>query len=139
MKRNLSSFIVNRPENKNYVIFKFNIPPVNRLNLESLVELNKQLDAIENDQTIRGVILTSVRYFKKINLYSFLKFFKFKKIENTFSAGVDIMEMYNCETKRLENFWIRVQDFWLKLYGSKKIYIAAINVILFINLVKKIF
>ena len=46
------------------------------------------------------------------------------------------MEMYNCETKRLENFWINVQDFWLKLYGSKKIYIAAINVILFIHLIK---
>ena len=47
------------------------------------------------------------------------------------------MEMYNCETKRLEKFWINVQDFWLKLYGSKKIYIAAINVILFINLIKE--
>lgn len=54
--------------------------------------------------------------------------FLLKEVNNVFSAGVDILEMYKPDLKRLEQFWISVQDFWIKLYGSKKAYIAAINV-----------
>ena len=45
-----------------------------------------------------------------------------------FSAGVDIMEMYKCDVKRLARFWTSVQELWLRLYGSRKVYVAAINV-----------
>ncbi|CAF0705140.1 unnamed protein product [Brachionus calyciflorus] len=97
-------------ENKSeeYAIFRLNKPPVNSLNLEYLNLLNNQLDEFERNPKLKGIILTS-------------------DVKSTFSAGVDILEMYKCEPKRLEAVWRAVQDFWIKLYGSKKIYIAALN------------
>jgi hypothetical protein len=38
------------------------------------------------------------------------------------------MEMYKAKEERLAKFWTSMQDFWIKLYGSKNVYIAAINV-----------
>lgn len=37
------------------------------------------------------------------------------------------MEMYKCNEQRLRAFWISLQEFWLRLYGSSKFYLAAIN------------
>merc|ERR1712127_924148 len=36
-------------------------------------------------------------------------------------------EMYQGKEDRLRQFWTALQDFWLRLYGSNKVYIAAIN------------
>jgi hypothetical protein len=48
-------------ETKNdYVILKFNKPPVNSLSLETLSLVTKQFDSFEKDQQVKGVILTSV-------------------------------------------------------------------------------
>jgi len=44
-----------------------------------------------------------------------------------FSAGLDIMELYQAEPERLESLWAGVQNLWEKLYGSQKIYIAAVS------------
>ena len=44
------------------------------------------------------------------------------------------MEMYKCKEERLRLFWHNLQDFWIKLYGSNKTYIAAINVSVFTKL-----
>lgn len=87
---------------------KLNKAPVNSLNLEFLTELNIQLEKIENSADIKGVILTS-------------------NFPNIFSAGLDILEMYDSKPDRVRQFWSALQDFWMKLYGSSKIYIAAIN------------
>lgn len=93
---------------KGYVILKMNKAPVNSLNLEFLTALNIQLDKIEQSADIKGVILTS-------------------QMPTIFSAGLDILEMYNSQPERIRAFWSALQDFWMKLYGSSKIYIAAIN------------
>ena len=93
---------------KNYGILRMNRTPVNSLNLDFLTELNIQLDKIEQSNDINGVILTS-------------------QIPNIFSAGLDIMEIYQIKADRGKQFWNAVQEFWIKLYGSDKIYIAAIN------------
>lgn len=93
---------------KGYLILKLNKGPVNSMNLEFLTALNIQLDKIEQDASVKGVILTS-------------------NCPNIFSAGLDIMEMYNSQPERIRQFWSVLQDFWMKLYGSSKIYIAAIN------------
>lgn len=45
-----------------------------------------------------------------------------------FSAGLDIMEMYQKSPERCAEFWRAVQEMWLKLYGSNMVVIAAINV-----------
>jgi len=92
-----------------YVILKLNKAPVNSLNLDFLTALNIQLDKLEQAPDVKGVILTS-------------------NVANIFSGGLDILEMYESKPDRIRQFWSALQDFWIKLYGSSKIYIAAINV-----------
>lgn len=45
-----------------------------------------------------------------------------------FSAGLEITEMYQPDEARLREFWRTLQEFWIKLYGSQMITIAAITV-----------
>lgn len=101
-------FYVEERTEQGYAIFRLNKRPVNSLNLEFLTALNIQLDKFEQTKNIQGIILTS-------------------NMPNIFSAGLDIMEMYNPKPDRLRQFWSALQEFWIKLYGSNKIYIAAIN------------
>ncbi len=115
-----SLFYIEDHKDKGYVIFKLNRAPVNSLNLEFLTELNIQLEKFEESKDFKGVILTS-------------------NLPNIFSAGLDIMEMYQCKPDRVRQFWVALQDFWLKLYGSNKIYIAAINVRIFNLLLSSLF
>lgn len=101
-------FYLDDHRDKGYVVLRLNKAPVNSLNLEFLTALNIQLDKIEQSKDIKGVILTS-------------------NLQNIFSAGLDILEMYDSKTERIRQFWSALQNFWIKLYGSSKIYIAAIN------------
>ncbi|CAF0705138.1 unnamed protein product [Brachionus calyciflorus] len=102
------NFYVEEYKDKGYMVLKFNKAPVNSLNLEFLTELNIQLDKIEQSKDIKGVILTS-------------------HLPNIFSAGLDILEMYQIKQERGTQFWTALQETWIKLYGSNKIFIAAIN------------
>ena len=45
----------------NYLTLKLNNKPANTLSLEFINEINANLDKIEQDKTVHGVILTSVR------------------------------------------------------------------------------
>jgi len=82
--------------------------PVNSLNTELLSALKASLlESKENRST--GIILTS-------------------SLPTAFSAGLDIMEMYNSDAKRLSNFWHTLQDTWLTLYSLEIPVAAAINV-----------
>ncbi len=100
---------IEQGKSKNSVVLKLNRFPVNTFNLEFLNQLNKQLDEIENSNEIQGVILTS-------------------SLPNIFSAGLELSELYPGKVENVRSFWSAFQDFWYKLYGSKKIYVAAINV-----------
>jgi 3,2-trans-enoyl-CoA isomerase len=82
--------------------------PVNSLNLELLTELTTTLEKLENDKQINGLILTSAQ-------------------PKIFSAGLDIMEMYNPKPERVREFWKALQNFWMKLYVSPLATVAAIN------------
>lgn len=103
-----SPFLIEDHKEKGYAIFKLNKSPVNSLSLEFLTELSIQLDKLEENKDIKGVILTS-------------------NCPNIFSAGLDIMEMYQIKPDRGRQFWTALQEVWIKLYGSNKVYIAAIN------------
>ncbi|KAL4712022.1 hypothetical protein ACJJTC_003689 [Scirpophaga incertulas] len=81
--------------------------PVNSLNLDLLQEMDKALVEIDKNKA-RAMILTSAS-------------------PTVFSAGLDIMEMYKPDPKRVELFWTTLQGVWLKLFGSKYITAAAIN------------
>ena len=62
-----------------------------------------------------------------------------KNLPNIFCAGLDIMEMYRAKPDRARQFWTALQEFWIKLYGSNKVYIAAINVKSLLALFIKLF
>ncbi|XP_072549004.1 enoyl-CoA delta isomerase 1, mitochondrial-like [Salminus brasiliensis] len=89
-------------------VMTFQSPPVNSMSLDFMTEFVINLDKLELDKSCRGVILTSA-------------------LPNVFSAGLDIMDMYGRSPEHCEEFWKVLQDLWLKLYGSSKITIAAIN------------
>ncbi|CAG9793995.1 unnamed protein product [Diatraea saccharalis] len=81
--------------------------PVNSLNLELLQELDKALVDVGKNKS-KGMILASAS-------------------PTVFSAGLDIMEMYKPDPKRVELFWTTLQGVWLKLFGSTYPTAAAIN------------
>ncbi|XP_056461680.1 enoyl-CoA delta isomerase 1, mitochondrial [Gadus chalcogrammus] len=83
-------------------------PPVNSLNLDLLTEFTTTLEKLEMDKSCRGVIITS-------------------SLPKIFSAGLDILEMYQTSPEHCGEFWRAVQELWLNLYGSKLTTIAAIN------------
>ncbi|XP_076312201.1 enoyl-CoA delta isomerase 1, mitochondrial-like isoform X1 [Tachypleus tridentatus] len=89
-------------------IMKLQKSPVNSLNLEYLQNLYNTIDELEKDKSCRGLIITS-------------------GIPKIFSAGLDIFEMFQPTEARLREFWGALQDFWLKLYVSPLVTVAAIS------------
>ncbi|KAH8333465.1 hypothetical protein KR059_000144 [Drosophila kikkawai] len=84
-----------------------NRPPVNSQNVQLLVDLQSSIGEIESNKS-RGLILTSA-------------------CSNVFSAGLDILEMYNTDEERLRTIWTELQNAWIALYGSSLPTAAAIN------------
>ncbi|XP_076279681.1 enoyl-CoA delta isomerase 1, mitochondrial isoform X1 [Lasioglossum baleicum] len=81
--------------------------PVNGLNKELLNALTTSLlDAQKNRP--KGVILTSA-------------------LPAIFSAGLDLLELYNRTENQLSEFWQALQDTWLTLYSLEVPVAAAIN------------
>jgi len=96
------------PENDEVAIVKMNAPPINALSRQFLKELEDSIDALEKDEDVRAMVLTSQN-------------------PGIFSAGLDIFEMYGKDKESLGAFWTQLQDTWLKLYKSPLLTVAAIN------------
>ncbi|XP_032520654.2 enoyl-CoA delta isomerase 1, mitochondrial-like [Danaus plexippus] len=94
-------------DNAGVAVMTLQRPPVNSLNLDLLKEMSKSLDEIAKNKS-KAMILTSAS-------------------PKVFSAGLDIMEMYKPDLKRVEEFWTTLQEVWFKLFGSNFITAAAIN------------
>lgn len=92
----------------NYAIVRMNRPPVNSLSLELLQALDNSIKEVEADKSVRGMILASSN-------------------QRVFSAGLDIMEMYQPQPPRLKKFWTALQDLYLRLYVSRLATVAAIE------------
>ena len=56
-------FQIEPSQNKEYVTLKLNKQPVNSFDLLALNELNNSLDKIEQNESLKGVILSSVSFF----------------------------------------------------------------------------
>lgn len=82
--------------------------PVNSLNTELLISLKTSLLEAKNSHS-KGIILTS-------------------SLPTVFSAGIDIMELYNTDKNKLTTYWHAIQDAWLTLYSLDIPTAAAINV-----------
>jgi 3,2-trans-enoyl-CoA isomerase len=79
----------------------------NALNREMVTELTDMLKYIEDDSTIGGAIITGR--------------------ENFFSAGLDLIELYNYNEEEAKSFWNLFLNFAAKITAFKKPLICAIN------------
>lgn len=79
----------------------------NALNREMVIELTEMLQHIEADPKIGGAIITGR--------------------ENFFSAGLDLIELYNYNEEEAKNFWDLFLHFVAKITAFKKPLVAAIN------------
>ena len=79
----------------------------NSLNREMVTELTDMLNNIENDQSIRGVMITGREHF--------------------FSAGLDLIELYDYNEEEAKSFWHLFLNFTAKITAFKKPMVAAIN------------
>ncbi|CAI5722250.1 hypothetical protein KXD40_004511 [Peronospora effusa] len=91
-----------------YAIVRLNRPPVNSLNTTLIQELDATITKLEDDKSVRGLILASSN-------------------QKVFSAGLDIMEMYQPEPTKLTTFWTSLQDLYLRLYTTPLAAVAAIE------------
>ncbi len=92
---------------EDYVIVKINRPKVNALNFQLVSEIRDCFRESENDDTIRGVILTG--------------------LPNIFSAGLDLVELYHYDEEEIRNFMISFGSMHIELVKFKKPFICAIN------------
>lgn len=88
-------------------IITLNRPKSNSLNREMVTELTDILGNIENDTNIGGVIITGK--------------------ENFFSAGLDLIELYNYNEEEAKSFWHLFLNFVARITAFKKPLICAIN------------
>ena len=79
----------------------------NSLNREMVTELTDMLTNIENDANIGGVMITGR--------------------ENFFSAGLDLIELYDYNEEEAKSFWHLFLNFAAKITAFKKPMVAAIN------------
>lgn len=88
-------------------IISLNRPKSNSLNREMVTELTDMLTHTETDPNIGGAIITGKEHF--------------------FSAGLDLIELYNYNEEEAKSFWHLFLSFIAKITSFKKPLIAAIN------------
>ncbi|TYZ64348.1 hypothetical protein PybrP1_012317 [[Pythium] brassicae (nom. inval.)] len=91
-----------------YAVVRMNRPPVNSLNTALIQELDNTIKTLEQDKSVRGMILAS-------------------SSQKVFSAGLDILEMYQPQPAQLTKFWASLQDLFLRLYTTRLASVAAIE------------
>ncbi|XP_052069800.1 enoyl-CoA delta isomerase 1, mitochondrial-like isoform X1 [Mytilus californianus] len=103
-----STLDVSVDEQTGIALLKMKRKPVNSLNLEFLQDIRSTIVTLEQNKKCKGLVLTS-------------------DVPKIFSAGIDILEMYQPNEERLHSFWRALQDMWLQLYVTPLATIAAIN------------
>jgi len=92
-----------------YAILRLNRPPVNSMNIDLIREFSNTLAKMEEKSNpLQGFILASNQ-------------------RHIFSAGLDILEMYQAEEGQLRKFWTALQDLFLRLYVTPLVSIAAVE------------
>uniref|UniRef100_A0AAV1UNK3 Enoyl-CoA delta isomerase 1, mitochondrial n=1 Tax=Peronospora matthiolae TaxID=2874970 RepID=A0AAV1UNK3_9STRA len=91
-----------------HAIVRLHRPPVNSLNTALIQELDATIQQLEDDKSMRGIILASSN-------------------QKVFSAGLDIMEMYQPHPSKVSTFWTSLQDLYLRLYTTRLAAVAAIE------------
>lgn len=90
-----------------YAIVQMQRGKVNALNHEMVEEIRETFKQLNDDDSVRGVIITG--------------------IPNIFSAGLDLIELYSYDEDKMNAFFISFGSMHLELVHFKKPLIAAIN------------
>jgi len=85
-----------------------NRKPVNSLSFELLTAISSSIKEVEKDRKVNSLIIKS-------------------SSRATFSAGLDLTELYNPSPTRLPKFWRSFQQLFIDLYGSRLATVAAIE------------
>ena len=93
--------------NENYAIVQMNRGKVNAINLEMVQELRKVFEELEQDAEVKGVILTGQPHY--------------------FSAGLDLIELYEYNETQIREFFTAFGALYLQLVQFKKPFISAIS------------
>ncbi len=88
-------------------IIELNRPKVNAIDDSLIRSLNIELDKIERNDSIKGLILTGQ--------------------SGVFSAGLDIVSLYNKDKEYMENFWLMFSSLLLRIYRYPKLVFSAIS------------
>lgn len=83
-------------------------PPVNTLNASFTSELTQALRKIEDSKEVQAIVIKS-------------------SLQNVFSAGLDLNELYGISREKMVTFWHNLQDLWYQIYSSKLITVSVIN------------
>jgi len=82
--------------------------PVNLLSRAVLTDIASTFDNLGNDESVKAVIMKS-------------------GAKGVYTAGLDIMEIYNRKDDEIFEYWSLLQNMWLSLYTAKTPVIAQIN------------
>ena len=88
-------------------IIELNRPKVNAIDESLIKSLNSELDKIDRNDSIKGLILTGQ--------------------SGIFSAGLDIISLYNKDKEYMENFWLMFSSLLLRIYRYPKLIFSAIS------------
>ncbi|WP_047414228.1 enoyl-CoA hydratase/isomerase family protein [Cellulophaga sp. Hel_I_12] len=94
-------------EKENYVIVQMNRGKVNAINREMVNELTEVFKKLEADPSVMGVILTGQPHY--------------------FSAGLDLIELYQYDEKQVQEFFTAFGGLYLQLVQFTKPFISAIT------------
>ncbi len=94
-------------QKQEYAIVQMQRGKVNALNLEMVEEIRSTFKSLDADDSIRGVILTG--------------------IPNIFSAGLDLIELFEYDETKINDFFVAFGTMYLELAHFKKPFIAALN------------
>ena len=92
---------------ENYTIVQMNRGKVNAINHEMVNELSEFFNILENDPEVKGVILTGQPHY--------------------FSAGLDLIELYQYNKNQIQEFFTAFGALYLQLVQFKKPFISAIT------------
>ena len=88
-------------------IIELSRPKVNAIDAGLIRALNNELDKIEQDSSIKGIILTGQ--------------------DGIFSAGLDIINLYDRDKEYMKSFWAIFSNLLLRIYRYPKIIFTAIS------------
>jgi len=98
---------LNIEKKKEYVIVQMNRPKVNAINDKMVAEIRQTFQALEKDDEVKGVILTG--------------------LPNYFSAGLDVVELFDYDEARMREFFIAFGSMHVEMVRFTKPFICAIT------------